>query len=984
MAARGSLSLFSWIRFVFLSCCCFKQIDGVTYSIQYETPTTCGASQYYDIAGLVCRDCDSVSQTQSSDGLSCSCKSTYKTSSVEGGPSLTCEACPAGQVSTLDGWNCIYCDTLVQSQCEACPSGLIGAEYSITGVLQSNKTCVQCDAFSLPNADRTQCERCLRYLGTSDTCLCSSPNTLFNDLCLLSTELKQPREDTYRVTFEVLDSPLVSTFFSENLLGAEAACNIYQNLLACQLLGNLCVLLNYYPNSQSDACFFFEEIRFGLSPILADNIDWAMTMPWLKYSIDTADRILTETAIPTKFSADPLSTDSKLKLFVAQYGANGDYRGLVSVNGGVIQLCKDTVSEMDAAYTFAMTYTTSCKLTAQDLWNNYETTFYDMYLQYTNDAGEEALYAIPVLLDNYQDDEAFLNRRSANTNWQLTRRFFLVDNISGKESTTAPAKVVRYASSIEILVTMQQLDGETREGKIHPPLLKITYTELAYENNYDDNTEVTVDFRVTYEMNRDYGEYALSTSLGILSGVGIVWGLVRSNAWRRRAGLIYIDVKTMFKFVFFTFAALGNVFFIVLFSATLYWLTFFKLQGLVYLVLPTKRQEESFIWYLCFAFAFKGLEVLHLLVYQCLSDIFLIDWERSRGRVVQSNDAGGAKGNVAPVSIWRTYFVANEWNELQEMRRSNIFFQMAAMLFFLEVVGFKNLATTDPRSDVYINPDVYYGGYSRVLRFAVAAGIYLLLSLLQWVFFSFIYERFVEDSMRNFVDLCSMANVSVFVLSDSNYGYYIHGRSVHGFADTDMKEMRDQLKREEDNLCGQRGLLPNSEQQTFEMLLPQKFREQYNTIIQPLDSAAARIDGSRGRPDSGRNAQADKMIQAYQTMNRFLAAFLDHGIRDIDYVVKDKLLLEQIFDIEFYDPIDKGFFYNDGGHSFDNSLFYGHESTLQIFELLLFCLVDLMFTNYVLAAIITYLGSILMMKIRAGVGRANLAKKTLVDERFLI
>ena len=34
------------------------------------------------------------------------------------------------------------------------------------------------------------------------------------------------------------------------------------------------------------------------------------------------------------------------------------------------------------------------------------------------------------------------------------------------------------------------------------------------------------------------------------------------------------------------------------------------------------------------------------------------------------------------------------------------------------------------------------------------------LGFFQWVFFSFIYERFVEDSMRNFVDLCSMANVS--------------------------------------------------------------------------------------------------------------------------------------------------------------------------------------------------------------------------------
>ena len=37
----------------------------------------------------------------------------------------------------------------------------------------------------------------------------------------------------------------------------------------------------------------------------------------------------------------------------------------------------------------------------------------------------------------------------------------------------------------------------------------------------------------------------------------------------------------------------------------------------------------------------------------------------------------------------------------------------------------------------------------------------------------------------------------MFVLADKNYGFYIHGRSVHGFADTDMKEMRAQMKREE-------------------------------------------------------------------------------------------------------------------------------------------------------------------------------------------
>lgn len=34
-------------------------------------------------------------------------------------------------------------------------------------------------------------------------------------------------------------------------------------------------------------------------------------------------------------------------------------------------------------------------------------------------------------------------------------------------------------------------------------------------------------------------------------------------------------------------------------------------------------------------------------------------------------------------------------------------------------------------------------------------------------------------------------------MSHLQFGYYIHGKSVHGHADTDMKEMFEQLKREE-------------------------------------------------------------------------------------------------------------------------------------------------------------------------------------------
>lgn len=42
-----------------------------------------------------------------------------------------------------------------------------------------------------------------------------------------------------------------------------------------------------------------------------------------------------------------------------------------------------------------------------------------------------------------------------------------------------------------------------------------------------------------------------------------------------------------------------------------------------------------------------------------------------------------------------------------------------------------------------------------------------------------------------------MANISVFIMHQAQYGYYIHGRSVYGKADTNMKEMFEMMKKEE-------------------------------------------------------------------------------------------------------------------------------------------------------------------------------------------
>lgn len=128
----------------------------------------------------------------------------------------------------------------------------------------------------------------------------------------------------------------------------------------------------------------------------------------------------------------------------------------------------------------------------------------------------------------------------------------------------------------------------------------------------------------------------------------------------------------------------------------------------------------------------------------------------------------------------------------------------------------------------------------------------------------------------------------------------------------------------------------------------------------------------------------EQSTRAYNAMNKFLSSFIDHVHKEMDYIVKDKLLLERILGMEFMEPIDKSIFYNDEGHSFSDVLYYGNETTLLIFDILFFSVVDLASQSFVLAAILTYLQQEMFRFIRNTLGQKNLASKTLVDQRFLI
>jgi len=87
---------------------------------------------------------------------------------------------------------------------------------------------------------------------------------------------------------------------------------------------------------------------------------------------------------------------------------------------------------------------------------------------------------------------------------------------------------------------------------------------------------------------------------------------------------------------------------------------------------------------------FQVVEIIHLIWRQISIDIFFIDWERpqTHSSTIQPRSQLTSTlpdNSEQPVSIWRTYFVANEWNEIQTTRKISLFFQLVLTVFVLKV-----------------------------------------------------------------------------------------------------------------------------------------------------------------------------------------------------------------------------------------------------------------------------------------------------------
>ena len=188
--------------------------------------------------------------------------------------------------------------------------------------------------------------------------------------------------------------------------------------------------------------------------------------------------------------------------------------------------------------------------------------------------------------------------------------------------------------------------------------------------------------------------------MGVLSVFAVLWSALETWSWSRRSGKLAVDPMTLGKLIANTCGSLANVFLAVIYFASLYWFIFFKQQTVLHVVLPSYDQELEIKHYVISIFAlkvrrltflrkiikhfcFQLVDMAHLILTQISVDIFLLDWERPHP--VSSGTKSGEATKEMAVSVWRTYLVANEWNELQTRRKTHLALQIILVLFILKV-----------------------------------------------------------------------------------------------------------------------------------------------------------------------------------------------------------------------------------------------------------------------------------------------------------
>ncbi|XP_076396266.1 meckelin isoform X2 [Megachile rotundata] len=978
--------------------------------IEFSQPSKCKNNEYFNSTSFSCMHCDiNKNLTPSADKLRCICDKINRKLLKDNYP-IDNIFYPLNTTITANESNCLSCNN---TTCDC-----------TTDEIQNTECYISCPNNHYPSLDRTKCFPCknldynyyIDYMYPTNNYYapiqdhCSFKDSSFN---------KQNLTVVYQVKFET--GNIDSYYFRKELQIALYFCK-RKNELACEHLSNMCVLSLY---TNDIACTLF------MQPRVAPR--------WLFYDKNETMVALRSTQITHRYNLLRYNNENILNFTVATFSLHGIFKFIGT---------PDMPCHLLEQIKFGINLKKKCKLTIKNLLIT-KTEFMTPYLTFIEN-NKILMHALPVFVTNINK-----NNNEIST-WQLVRKFFFVDNVSGFKTLSNISvdevnranelSVLRYMKSLNVIINIQSSE---HRNKIFPPLLIIEYAELMYEQ-ISKTMEVTLDYKVEFTLNDSTIDTNLKIITGIFSALALVFSCIRTWSYSKRHHTSFFNIRILLWAFIYAVGTVGSIILLSLIIFCTYLFTFYKGQTIPYILLPGDINEETIKIFTILAFSFKFIEMLGFICQYSNIDIIFLDWEqpksahnqfkydssnnfvnklhankilKSKYKVLQtpselitakrkklihqlhkesnfyyfdkspitdtnktdfSSQYSGSSISIQeknsnfhsfPISIWRTYFIANQWLKLQTKRKISVIIQLVAVLCTYQVIQlypriFAISELTSNSSD---------GNYNFILYYTICTLIYTSIYCIQWLISIAFYQSCLTNTIQEFVNLCSIANISVFILPFNYYGFYIHGRSVHGFADIDLPTLMDNLEKEKNDLCAHKGLVPGTVQQIFILSLTPSFKNMFKKIFLTAKTKQNNFLKSYSVTSINWKQISDGQFK----LKQFLYKFVDHCLKEEDYIIKEQHFFEKLFNILFPHNEDKSIFYIDNKYSFDEVLLYGNEWLLATFEMSVFVFIIVLCKDCILAITITILISVLLITIVEHNSKRNLDNNTLLDTTFL-
>ena len=268
-------------------------------------------------------------------------------------------------------------------------------------------------------------------------------------------------------------------------------------------------------------------------------------------------------------------------------------------------------------------------------------------------------------------------------------------------------KFILYARKVSLNF---QISKYSMDGQIYPPIISIEYAAIDANANRPNNS-IETEFDLIFQMDDSNVKYNLNLVVSILCSLAILWSIFRTWCWMKRSGKSF-DLSVVSTFVAETVTSVSTILLLVILFFVINQLVVFKFQSNIHMVLFTSAQESTIIVYLVVSYVFLIIKLFMAILKITSIDIFFLDWEKSRKTYSKTDDKGRDRisssdkrpemdqmnhrrpsgiSNItmaessANITIWRSYFVANEWCELSIKRRIDISFHLFILILLLEV-----------------------------------------------------------------------------------------------------------------------------------------------------------------------------------------------------------------------------------------------------------------------------------------------------------